>query len=124
MPPGQPTKYKKVYCKRVIECLKEGGHNVTFCATIPISEDTFYEWRKVHPEFSEAVKIGEVLRKARFLEKVDKCAFDPEGNPANNGLIYLSAYQVGLKVKPEKEETNTAEDIADVLMELAKNKLK
>lgn len=121
---GRPTKYKPEYCEKVVEVLGAGGFNVTFCAEVGISEDTFYEWVKVHREFSEAVKRAAAIKKDWLLRKAQLCAFDPENNPANNGMIYLISYNVGLKVKPEKEDNDGNESIADALKEVAQNMLK
>lgn len=122
MAAGRPTKYKKIYCKRVVECLSEGGFNVTFCASIKISEDTFYEWVKVHPEFSEAVKVGSAMRKALFLKKVEEAAWNPGEFPSNNGLVYLQAHQIGVQVKPDEKDTSDgASELAEALNNFAKN---
>jgi len=122
MPPGQPTKYKPEYCKKVKEVLGAGGFNVTFCAEVGIHEDTFYEWIKVHEEFSEAVKEAAVLKKDWFLRKAQLCAFVPEDNPCNNGMAYLIAHNIGVRIKPEEKDTSDGvTELADALRDFAKN---
>ena len=61
MPGGRPTKYSKKYCKIVLEKMKRGDSVVSCCAEIGISRDTFYNWVKDHPEFSDTWERGMVL---------------------------------------------------------------
>jgi len=53
---GRPTKYKKKYCRELIEHMEEGFSYTTFAAKIEVNLDSLYEWEKVNPEFSEAKK--------------------------------------------------------------------
>ena len=55
---GRPTKFKKRYCREVIEKMAEGEFDCNICADWEISADTFYRWRRENPEFKEAHKIG------------------------------------------------------------------
>lgn len=55
---GRPTKYLEKYCEELIDHMTEGHSFESFAGTIKVSFDTLYEWLKVHPEFSEAKKIG------------------------------------------------------------------
>jgi hypothetical protein len=53
----------------------------SFCGKIDIHEDTFYEWVKVHEDFSEAYKRGKVKQEEFLLEMgystmLDKGAFN------------------------------------------------
>ena len=55
---GRPTDYKSEYCEMLIEHMKGGLSFEAFGAVADCAEDTLYEWKKVHPEFSEAYKKG------------------------------------------------------------------
>jgi transposase len=57
-PGGRPTDYKPEYCEMLVEHMKRGLSFEAFGAVVDVCEDTLYEWRKVHPEFSEAYKRG------------------------------------------------------------------
>jgi len=61
VPGGRPTKYSKKYCKIVIEKMKKGDSVVSCCAELGIVKDTFYNWVKTYPEFSNAYERGMVL---------------------------------------------------------------
>ena len=65
--PGQLSKYKEEYCGLLIEIMKEGYSCVEFCSRIDIHIDTFYEWLKVHPAFSESYAQARI-HAAAFLE--------------------------------------------------------
>lgn len=62
MPAGQPTKYRDEYCEQILEHMREGLSASSFAGVVGVSMDTISEWRKVHPEFSEAVKKGQGSR--------------------------------------------------------------
>ena len=55
---GRPTKYKPEMCKTVVELMSEGASQYEVLATLGISEDTFYRWKKENEEFSDSIKRG------------------------------------------------------------------
>lgn len=55
---GAPTLYDPQYCEDLIDHMIKGLSFESFAATIWVHRDTLYEWVKVHPEFSDAKKIG------------------------------------------------------------------
>lgn len=72
-PGGRPTKYKPEYCDMVVEHMKGGLSLQSFAAEIDVNIDTVNEWRKVHEEFSVAVKRGRD-HQASFWEKLGRAA--------------------------------------------------
>lgn len=65
MPAGQPTKYKPEYCDLVIEKMSEGFSQEACAGFIGVATDTLFEWKNVHPEFSDAIREG--LAKSRVM---------------------------------------------------------
>ena len=57
-PGGRPTKYKQEYCQMLIDHMSTGLSFESFAAVIKVNRDSLYEWEKVHPDFSDAKKIG------------------------------------------------------------------
>ena len=58
-PGGQPTKYKKEYCKMLIQHMGvEGLSFESFAADVDVDRDTVYEWTNDHEAFSDAKRIG------------------------------------------------------------------
>ena len=61
MPGGRPTKYRRKYCKIVIEKMKKGDSVTSCCAELGITRETFYKWVKTYQEFSDTYELGMVL---------------------------------------------------------------
>jgi hypothetical protein len=55
-PVGRPTKYDKAFCEKVIELGKIGASQCEMALELDISWETFSQWKKEKPEFSDAVK--------------------------------------------------------------------
>lgn len=68
MSAGRPTKFKPAYCQEVIAVMGEGLSLTAFAGEIGVARSTINEWMADHPEFSEAVKIGQGKRTA-YLER-------------------------------------------------------
>ena len=59
---GRPTLYKPEYCQMLIDHMKEGLSIDSFAGLIRVARPSVYEWMEVHPEFSNAKRIGEGLQ--------------------------------------------------------------
>ena len=57
-PGGRPTSYRPEFCQRVIELMSEGRSLEGCAALLGVHPDSLYEWQKVHPQFSVAVRAG------------------------------------------------------------------
>lgn len=70
MPRGRKSKYTPEVVKRILDGIRVGATLTHACAAGGISFETFNEWRKDKPEFSEAIKKAEgecvVMRLARI----------------------------------------------------------
>lgn len=55
---GRPTKYKKEYCKMLIEHMTEGLSFESFGGVVGVWKEALYNWVKKYPEFSNAKKEG------------------------------------------------------------------
>lgn len=59
-PTGRPTKYKEEYCEELVNYFETAQTTLDlpqfflFAKKIGVCEDTLYEWKKVHPRFSES----------------------------------------------------------------------
>jgi transposase len=68
---GRPTKYDPEMCEKAVEFLSEGLSIQAMAGEMGVCKDTIYEWMKVHPEFSDAIKRG-VAKGALFWEKIGR----------------------------------------------------
>ena len=84
---GRPTKYKPEMCETVIELMKEGASQYEVLATLGISEDTFYRWKKDNEEFSESIKRGSQLSQA-WWERKGRISLDDR--QFNSTLWYMN----------------------------------
>tara|TARA_R100000541_G_scaffold59351_1_gene72962 strand:+ start:1216 stop:1602 length:387 start_codon:yes stop_codon:yes gene_type:complete len=84
---ARPTKYKPEMCKTVIDLMKEGASQQEVLATLDISNDTFYRWKKENAEFSETIKRGIQLSQA-WWEKKGRISLDDR--QFNSTLWYMN----------------------------------
>ena len=61
---GRPTKYSPELCEKILPMFKNGESIVEVCAQLGISRDTFYDWIKIHDDFSDTIKRGLELSEA------------------------------------------------------------
>ena len=71
---GRPTKYTPETVKRVIEAIKLGCAYVDAANYAGINYDTFNEWRKQYPEFSDAVETASGAAVTACMAKIQKAA--------------------------------------------------
>jgi hypothetical protein len=68
--PGRPTKYKKKYVKEAEKaCSIFGADDNKLAKWFEVNQDTIYEWKKIHQEFSEAIKTGKDIYDTENVEK-------------------------------------------------------
>lgn len=57
---GRPTKYKEEYPEQARKICLLGADDIKLAAYFEVNVDSIYEWKKKHPEFSEAIKNGKI----------------------------------------------------------------
>lgn len=77
---GRPTKYRDEYPEMLIEHMREGKSFWTFAAKAMVTWETLSEWCRVHPEFSEAKRLGRTLEMEWWDNLHRRCAATGEGN--------------------------------------------
>lgn len=108
MPAGRPTDYDPAYCDQVIEFLRDGYSVAAFAGHIGKAASTVELWRKVHPEFSEAVKIGQAGAVLWWENRARAVARGEDGNP--------TAVIFGLKNRaPDQWRDKTEQEVSGQL---------
>jgi len=74
MTAGAPTKYKPEELEHITQLCLLGATNDQLAACLGVNVDTIYEWKKVHPEFSEAIKQGGPMADAKVAQSLYKKA--------------------------------------------------
>lgn len=88
MPAGRPTLYKPEFCEKLVKHMSKGYSFESFAADCGVCFDTVHEWVKVHPEFSEAKKLGIALS-IKWWESLLALASAGEKKHANmTGIIF------------------------------------
>lgn len=66
---GRKPRYKKKFCKMLIDHMSNGNSFRTFSLKAGVTRKTLYEWANKYPEFADAKAIGEDGCLA-FFEKI------------------------------------------------------
>jgi hypothetical protein len=61
---GRPTKYSPKLCELLPAMFANGESVVEVCAELGIHKDTFFQWVKEYPDFSDSYKKGQELSEA------------------------------------------------------------
>lgn len=79
-PGGRPTDYTPALGNRIIRYFKKGLSIEEICLTLDISVQSYYNWKKLHPEFFEAIQEGEFFSKGWWMRKGRKALHDKTFN--------------------------------------------
>ena len=85
---GRPTKYKPEYCDVVIEKMAEGYSKEAVAGFLEISKDTLYQWAKAHPDFSDAIAIGESKSRVFWEKKLVEYAVHTKNGKQINAQVF------------------------------------
>jgi len=66
---GRPSKYDSKFCDIAIKMMSKGHSKLSVAGRLGISRDTFYEWCRRYPEFSDTIKIGE-MKSLHYWEEI------------------------------------------------------
>ena len=69
-PGGRPTKYKPEFAEQCKKLCLLGYTDTQLADFYKVNADTIYEWKKVHPEFSEALKEGKDIADGNVAVKL------------------------------------------------------
>lgn len=101
--------YTPEMVKRFISIFKKTGCNISAsCDGVGISRQTYYDWRKYHPDFDLAIK-DELERDKDNLESVIKQVAYVDKNPTM--LIFLSKVKMADRGYVEKQQIKLEHDI-------------
>lgn len=75
---GRRSKYTPETVDKITQAIRLGATYKLACDYAGISEDTFANWKRLHSDFSEAIKTAEGGAVVGWLAKIEKAA--TEGN--------------------------------------------
>jgi phage terminase small subunit len=98
---GRPTSYRPEFCGRIVALMSEGRSLDRCAALLGVHPDSLYEWQKVHPEFSEAVRAGRAEDTCKAMRDVVKRRRSTVGTRSSAGR---SIRQVAAPLDDPREE--------------------
>lgn len=122
MPAGRPSTYTKAIGEEVINLMAEGLSLTAAMAELGYHRQTAYDWIDAHPEFSDAVKLGQSKRQL-FLER--RLLKADQGAVVTSSIFALKNTGTGdWRDKQEVEQKTTldaTDSLADLLNTIALN---
>lgn len=124
--PGQPTKYRKDFHPDDYIRLSEQGKTLAQIAfEWKVDRDTIHEWKKVHREFSDAVKKGRQIAEAWYMN-LGQAAMIGQAKMGNQKLnvnlgmfcwltknMFRWSDRVEVKEKKSEEKERPLKDVSD-----------
>lgn len=77
---GRPSTYDPAYCEEATTFLADGYSLAALAGHIGVARSTVYEWVNEHPEFSDAVKIGQAKAVLWWEDRNRALARGEDGN--------------------------------------------
>ena len=100
---GRPTDYRPEYCEQVERfCAVMGTLDEDVAQFFGVAVSTIYEWKKAHPEFSEAIKRGKAETDHKVVEKLIDRAIGAKFYQDKEIKLKSIQYQNGKKVSEEE----------------------
>lgn len=110
---GRPTKYHDQMPERLACAMLQGKSVVRFCRDENIHPDSFYEWVKVHPEFSEAFGKGKKDCEAYWEDWLVENFNAEKVNSALVKLFFANRFDWHDKTE-SKAEVKVTQELSDV----------
>lgn len=89
MPGGRPTKYKKEYCKGLIDFMSNGRSFTAYAAKLKVSRETLYCWERDNPEFLDAKRHAYTACEAWWEKQGMDGLWDEENGPKLNASKWI-----------------------------------
>ncbi len=77
MPAGRPSLYDPSYCDTAREFMGQGFSISALAGKLQVDRASLYEWEKVHPEFSNALKQSRFMRVCALENKLLSAEIGP-----------------------------------------------
>lgn len=81
-PGGRPSSYKPEYCDTAIAFMEDGYSVTALAGHLRVARSTIYKWADEHPEFSDALNIGQSVAALWWEDRLRAVARGDEGNAA------------------------------------------
>ena len=107
------TKYRPHFCNKVIDLMAEGASKKELAIELGVSPWSVSDWEKRHPEFHQAIRIGEMLSEAWWMREGRRNIHNKEFNAVlfmmNMANRFGWTRRWDVNAKTEHHETKTLE---------------
>lgn len=110
---GRPTLYQLKYPEQVFKLCLLGATHEEMADFFGVNVDTIYEWKNVHPDFSEAIKNGKDVADAEIAQSLYQSALS--GNTASQIFWLKNRKPTYWRDKREIENTGDAQGVTVVV---------
>ncbi len=100
------TKYRKVYCNKVIAFMSLGKSFNQFAHSIDVVTGTINTWRKTHPDFETASQRAEQASLAYWEDKLEEFILDKDVNTQLVKLLFAHRFK-WYSCRPVESNQNT-----------------
>lgn len=106
---GRPSKYEDVFCDVAEVTLSQGYSLAVLAGEIGVCLDTVIEWQKIHPAFSESVKVGRAKGARIWEDRLAKIADEGGGNATAAIFALKNRMPSEWRDKTEQEHSGSVE---------------
>lgn len=124
---ARPSKFKPEYIELAKNYCLLGATDAELATFFKVNVDTIYEWKKVHPEFSDATKVGKEVADQRVENALFQkaCGFEHKDKyypPDTTAQIFWlkNRMQDDWKDVKERVQTNKYEEGDINMVEMAR----
>lgn len=103
---GRPSAYKDTFPIDAEKLCRLGATDEELAREFGVATSTFYEWKKLYPEFSEAIKRGKTVSDYQVADRLHQRAMGFEFDEAHPVKLKEIKYENGKKVA-EREYVET-----------------
>lgn len=100
------SKYKKIYCRELIDHMKSGYSIESFCAVIDVTRDTLHRWALKYPEFRDAYSMAMSYSAAYWENKLIEIAEKGDFRAIKFALEKIHSRQYGPSKDLAQVESN------------------
>lgn len=98
MATGRPSSYKPEFVDQALKLSLLGARDQDLADFFEVNVDSIYEWKKKHPEFSEALKNGKAKADAEIAKSLYQRALGYEVEEKED-IMYKGAKHTLTKIK-------------------------
>jgi hypothetical protein len=109
---GRPSGYSETMGREVINLMAKGLSLTAAMAALGFHRQTAYDWQDAHPEFSDAVKVGQAKRQL-FLER--RLLSADQGPVVTSSIFALK--NTGTGDWRDKQDHEVVHDVSDPMKE-------